>query len=55
MLVRVQRVSVTARRDDHFQKNCQKRTFRSDFVKFGSEILDLVLAENWSFVLFVAT
>ena len=27
------------------QKNCQKRTFRSDFVKLGSEILYLSLAE----------
>ena len=51
--------SDSACRDDHFQKNCPKRTFPSDFVKLGSEILYLFLAEKWSFVvlfvLFVAT
>ena len=31
------------------QKSCPKRTFRSDFVKLGSEIL-IFLAEKWSFV-----
>ena len=29
-----------------FNKNCPKRTFRSDFVKLRSEILYLFLAEN---------
>ena len=33
-----------------FKKNCPKRTFLSDFVKLGSEILNLFLAEKWSFV-----
>ena len=32
--------SFSARREDHFQKRiCPKRTFPSDFVKLGSEIL----------------
>ena len=35
-------------------KNCPKRIFPSDFVKFCSEILYLFLAEKWS-VCFVAT
>ena len=39
--------SASARREDHFQKNiCPKRTFPSDFVKLGSEILYLFLAEK---------
>ena len=43
--------SDSACREDHFQKkNCPKRTFPSDFVKLGSEILYLFLAEKWSFV-----
>ena len=45
-----------AHREDHFQKRiCPKRTFPSDFVKLGSEILDLFLAEKMvvCFVLFV--
>ena len=42
------------------KKKCPKRTFPSDFVKLGSEILYLFLAEKWSlivclFVGFVAT
>ena len=32
------------------KKNCRKRIIRSDFVKLGSEILYLFLAEKWSFV-----
>ena len=57
--------SFSARREDHFQKNCPKpkRIFPSDFVKLVSEILYFFLAEKWSFVvslvvlfcLFVAT
>ena len=42
--------SFSARQEDHFQKNCPKRTFPSDFVKMGSEILYLSLAEKVSFV-----
>ena len=49
--------SVPARREDHFQKDvCPKRTFRSDFVKLGSEILYLFSAEKMVVCcLFVAT
>ena len=36
----------SARREDHFQKNCPKRIFPSDFVKLGSEILHLFLVEK---------
>ena len=39
--------SDSARREDHFQKkNCQKRTFPSNFVKLVSKILYLFLAEK---------
>ena len=40
----------------NFKKNCSKQTFPSDFVNnfLGSEILYLFLAEEWSFVCFVA-
>ena len=31
------------------KKICSKRTFPSDFIKFGSEILYLFLAEKWSY------
>ena len=42
-----------ARRENHFQKEiCPKRTFPSDFLKLGSEILYLFLAEKRSFVCF---
>ena len=45
--------SASARRVDHFQKkNCPKRTFPSDFVKFGSEILYLFLEEKMVVCLF---
>ena len=30
----------------HREKNCPKRTFRSDFIKLGSSILYLFLAEK---------
>ena len=59
--------SLSARREDHFQKNFVQNgqsflkfpsevflKFPSDFVKLGSEILYLFLAEKWSFILFVA-
>jgi hypothetical protein len=43
--------SDSARQDDHFQKKiCPKWTFPSNFVKLGSKILYLFLAEKWSFV-----
>ena len=39
--------SAFARQEDHFQKNiCPKRTYPSDFVKLGSKILNLFLAEK---------
>ena len=42
--------SISACREDHFQNIiCPKRTFRSDFVKLGSESL-FFLAEKLSFV-----
>ena len=52
--------SASARQEDHFQQiNCPKRTFPSDFVKLGPEILNLFLAEKmvvcvFYFVCFVA-
>ena len=47
------KVSFAARQEDHFQKKRPERTFRSEFVKLGSEILYLFLAEKCSFVCFV--
>ena len=49
--------SFSARREDHFQnKDCPKRIFTSDFVKLGSNILYLFLAEKMVVCcLFVAT
>ena len=39
--------SFSTRREDHFQKKvCPKWSFPSEFVKSGSEILNLFLAEK---------
>ena len=45
----------SASREDHFQKKCPKRTFLSDFVKFGSEILYFGRKNGRLLFCFVAT
>ena len=46
--------SFSSCQEDHFQKNaCLKRTFPPDFVKLGSEILNLFLAEKMVVCCFV--
>ena len=42
--------SFSARQEDHFQKKLSERAFCLDFIKLGTEILYLFLAEKWSFV-----